>query len=145
MGRMEPLWNEDTPVDPDPLSQSVYAARLLGAEPELGLPGTVSISVKMPRTDLLGKEQVTLFVSGREQDLATLSEQDLAPLRRAPLVDLLTLDALTPEQLDNELLCQRTRADAPLASADALIHAGLPDACVSITQPAALLAMVSTP
>ncbi len=141
---MEHLW-DDAIQGSDALSDFFYAARLLGAEPELGLPGTCSISVKLTQPDLLGKEQQTLLISGREQDLATFSAQDFAPLRRAPLVDLLELDALTADQLDNELLCQRTRADAPLASADALIHAGLPDACIAITRPAALLAMASTP
>ncbi len=142
---MEHRWDDHALKANDALAECVYAARLLGAEAELGLPGTCSISVKLTRADPVGNEQDTLLISGREQDLATVMPQDLSPLRRAPLVRLLELDALTPEQLDNELLCERTRADAPLAAGEALVHAGLPDPCVAITQPAALLAVASTP
>jgi NAD(P)-dependent dehydrogenase (short-subunit alcohol dehydrogenase family)/rhamnose utilization protein RhaD (predicted bifunctional aldolase and dehydrogenase) len=142
---MEHRWDDNAPENSDPLAQCVHAARLLGAQPELGLPGVGSISVKIPLADLAGEEQDTLFVSGRDQNLAAMQAEDLTPLRRGPLTNLLRLEALTPEQLDNELLCQRTRANAMLASADALVHAGLPDRYVAITQPDALLAIVSTP
>ncbi len=141
---MEHRWGDNAPERIDALAQCVYAARLLGTQAELGLPGTGSVSVKIQLADLVGEEQDTLFVSGRGQDLAAMRAEDLAPLRRGPLVGLFRADALTPEQLDNELLCERTRADAMLASADALVHAGLPDRCVAITQPDALVAIAST-
>ncbi len=142
---MEHRWNDNVPDSDDVFVQCVHAARLLGTQAELGLPGTGSVSVKVPLPDLAGEGQDTLLISGREQDLAAMRAEDLAPLRHGPLVSLLRLEALTPKQLDNELLCERTRADAMLASADALIHAGLPDRYVAITQPDALVVIASTP
>ncbi len=142
---MEHRWNDNAADSSDALEPCAHAARTLGTQAELGLPGTGSISVKVPLADLTGEEQDTLFVSGRGQDLAAMRAQDLTALRRRPLVGLLRLKALAAEQLDNELLCQRTRADAALACADALVHAGLPDRYVAITQPDALVAIASTP
>jgi rhamnose utilization protein RhaD (predicted bifunctional aldolase and dehydrogenase)/NAD(P)-dependent dehydrogenase (short-subunit alcohol dehydrogenase family) len=127
------------------LGQLIYASRLVAAQEALVLPRFGSASAKIQERNLVGEGEEILYVSGQGQDLSTIDRDGFAPVRRRALLQLVQLENVSTNQLKNELLCSRTIANAPPPPAIALIHATIPHRYVFLTQPAALMAIASTP
>src|SRR5688500_2473724 len=97
------LWSDPWGAD---LALRVYTSRLIGEDPDLVLHGGGNTSVKTARTNLLGEAVEAICVKGSGSDLATIEPPGLPALDLVPLRKLRRLDALTDEQMVNEL---RTR------------------------------------
>jgi rhamnose utilization protein RhaD (predicted bifunctional aldolase and dehydrogenase)/NAD(P)-dependent dehydrogenase (short-subunit alcohol dehydrogenase family) len=124
------------------LGPRVYTSRLLGRESALVLHGGGNTSVKRVERNLVGEEETILYVKGSGGDLARIDEAGFAPVRMAHLLALAQLPSLSDPQMVNELRTHMTRASAPTASVEAILHAILPyryvdhthaDAVVTIT------------
>jgi rhamnose utilization protein RhaD (predicted bifunctional aldolase and dehydrogenase)/NAD(P)-dependent dehydrogenase (short-subunit alcohol dehydrogenase family) len=127
------------------LEQLIYARYLLEQEDTLATCPEDCVSVKLVGMNLLGDEEEILFVSGARQSPDGPAAADYVSLRRKPLLRLLSLEALSPAQLENELACSRTVANHLWPPLDAMVHAGLPYRCILFTRPEPLLAIACAP
>ena len=141
---MNSLWNdEEAGLYQGELGQRVYSSRLLGREPALVLHGGGNTSVKLHETNLLGEEEVLLYVKGSGADLEHIEASGFAPVRLAPLLKLAKLPALSDPEMVNALRTHMTRADAPTPSVEAILHAILPHRFVDHTHADAVLAVMN--
>jgi rhamnose utilization protein RhaD (predicted bifunctional aldolase and dehydrogenase)/NAD(P)-dependent dehydrogenase (short-subunit alcohol dehydrogenase family) len=142
---MKSLWNDDeaSPYQSD-LGQRVYSSRLLGREPTLVLHGGGNTSVKVSERNLLGEDEVVLYVKGSGADLEHIEASDFAPVRLNPLLKLAKLPALSDPEMINALRTQVTRAEAPTPSVEAILHAILPYRFVDHTHADAVLAVMNS-
>ena len=142
---MNSLWNdEEAGLYQGELGQRVYSSRLLGREPALVLHGGGNTSVKLHETNLLGEEEVLLYVKGSGADLEHIEASGFAPVRLAPLLKLAKLPALSDPEMVNALRTHMTRADAPTPSVEAILHAILPHRFVDHTHADAVLAVMNS-
>jgi rhamnose utilization protein RhaD (predicted bifunctional aldolase and dehydrogenase)/NAD(P)-dependent dehydrogenase (short-subunit alcohol dehydrogenase family) len=142
---MKSLWNdEEAGLHHGELSQRVYSSRLLGREPALVLHGGGNTSVKLNEANLLGEEEMLLYVKGSGVDLEHIEASDFSPVRLSPLLKLAKLPALSDLEMVNALRTQMTRADAPTPSVEAILHAILPYRFVDHTHADAVLAIVNS-
>jgi rhamnose utilization protein RhaD (predicted bifunctional aldolase and dehydrogenase)/NAD(P)-dependent dehydrogenase (short-subunit alcohol dehydrogenase family) len=118
-----------------------YTARLVGSEPSLVLHGGGNTSVKATATTLLGETIDVLHIKGSGWDLATIEPPGHPAVRLAPLRRLRTLDALTDEEMVNELRATLLDSAAPNPSVEALLHAFLPARFIDHTHADAILAV----
>lgn len=143
---MKSLWNEaEAAALAGDLEQRVYSSRLLGGVPELVLHGGGNTSVKITQPNLYGEDETLLYVKGSGHDLATIDADGFAPLRLAPVLRLAELEALSDEEMANQLRVNLTRADAPDPSVEAILHALIPHKFVDHTHSDAILAVTNTP
>ena len=120
----------------------VYTSRLIGAEASLVLHGGGNTSVKTTVRDKLGEPLEVLAVKGSGWDLKTIEPAgfpcvDLAHCRR-----LRALDALSDEEMVNELRTHLTEFSSPNPSVEALLHAFLPHKYIDHSHADAILAIV---
>src|SRR5512144_2763543 len=123
------------------LALRTYTARLLGAEPSLVLHGGGNTSVKARAQTVLGETVDVLHVKGSGWDLATIEPPGHPAVRMAPLLRMLELQAMTDEQMVNELRLALLDAAAPTPSVETLLHAALPAAFIDHTHADAILAI----
>jgi rhamnose utilization protein RhaD (predicted bifunctional aldolase and dehydrogenase)/NAD(P)-dependent dehydrogenase (short-subunit alcohol dehydrogenase family) len=123
------------------LALRTYTARLVGSEPSLVLHGGGNTSVKATATTLLGETIDVLHVKGSGWDLATIEPQGHPAVRLAPLRKLRSLDAMTDEDMVNELRTNLLDAAAPNPSVETLLHALLPARFIDHTHADAILAI----
>jgi rhamnose utilization protein RhaD (predicted bifunctional aldolase and dehydrogenase)/NAD(P)-dependent dehydrogenase (short-subunit alcohol dehydrogenase family) len=123
------------------LALRTYSARLVGSEPSLVLHGGGNTSVKANATTLLGETIEVLHVKGSGWDLATIEPQGHPAVRLAPLRKLRALDAMTDEDMVNELRTNLLDASAPNPSVETLLHALLPARFIDHTHADAILAI----
>ncbi|WP_119696546.1 SDR family oxidoreductase [Microbacterium halotolerans] len=127
----------------DPLGQIVEVSRLLGQDPTLVLHGGGNTSIKGTLDDITGQTIDTVWVKGSGWDLATIEAAGFAPLRRERLLEVLSVDSLSDEQMANEIRQASLRADAPTASIEALLHALLPARVVLHSHADAIVALTN--
>jgi rhamnose utilization protein RhaD (predicted bifunctional aldolase and dehydrogenase)/NAD(P)-dependent dehydrogenase (short-subunit alcohol dehydrogenase family) len=143
---MKSLWNDDTASScNNELDLRAYSARLLGRDPSLVLHGGGNTSVKITESNLFGEEEEILYVKGSGWDLASIETTGFTPLRMAALLRLAQLDALSDTEMVNQLKTQQTRASAPCASVEAILHAVLPYKYVDHTHADAIVTLTNTP
>jgi rhamnose utilization protein RhaD (predicted bifunctional aldolase and dehydrogenase)/NAD(P)-dependent dehydrogenase (short-subunit alcohol dehydrogenase family) len=142
---MQSLWNDaEAARFEGELGLRVYTSRLLGREPSLVLHGGGNTSVKISERDLVGREEVVLYVKGSGGDLATIEAAGFAPVRMAHLLALARLPSLSDPQMVNELRTRLTRASAPNPSVEAILHAVLPHRYVDHTHADAVVTLTNT-
>ncbi|MDX2255597.1 MAG: bifunctional aldolase/short-chain dehydrogenase [Pseudanabaenaceae cyanobacterium bins.39] len=142
---MKSLWNDvEAKQYQGDLGLRVYTSRLLGRDPSLVLHGGGNTSVKIMEKNLVGEMEEILYVKGSGWDLETIAEAGFAPVRRAHLLKLAQLPALSDSQMVNELKTQLTRANAPAPSVEAILHASLPYKFVDHTHADAVIAITNT-
>ncbi len=143
---MKSLWNDSEAAQlTDDLSLRVYSSRLLGSDPALVLHGGGNTSVKIAQPDLFGQEEEILYVKGSGWDLASIQVEGFTPVRMEPLLKLGGLDELSDMEMVNQLKTRQTRASAPTASVEAILHALLPYQYVDHTHADSLIAICNTP
>ncbi len=123
----------------------LYTARLLGADPDLVLHGGGNVSMKGRDRTILGDEIDVLYVKASGCDLAALEPLDLPALELAPLCRLRALEALTDDDMVNELRSRRLSATAPTPSIETLVHAFIPHRFIDHTHADAVLALTNQP
>lgn len=143
---MQNHWNEgDASRCATDLALRVYSSRLIGRDKSLVLHGGGNTSVKTEEPDRFGETRRVLWVKGSGWDLETIEEAGFCPLLLDHLIRLAQLPALPDPAMVEELATHQTRAAAPAASVEAILHALLPykfvdhshaDAVVSVTNTA---------
>lgn len=123
------------------LALRTYTARLLGAEPSLVLHGGGNTSVKATAKTIFGETIPVLHVKGSGWDLATIEPPGHPAVRMDILERLLTLPAMTDEQMVNEMRLALLDASAPTPSVETLLHAALPARFIDHTHADAILAI----
>jgi rhamnose utilization protein RhaD (predicted bifunctional aldolase and dehydrogenase)/NAD(P)-dependent dehydrogenase (short-subunit alcohol dehydrogenase family) len=142
---MQSLWNDrDAAGHKSDLAQRVYTSRLLGRDKTLVLHGGGNTSVKIRERNLVGDEEVILYVKGSGWDLESIEEAGFSPVRMAHLLKLAQLKTLSDPQMVNELATHMTRASAPAPSVETILHALLPHKFVDHTHADAVLAVANT-
>ncbi len=140
---MHSLWNESEAARcQGDLALRVYSSRLIGRDKSLVLHGGGNTSVKVVEPDLFGAERQVLYVKGSGWDLETIEAAGFCPVLLDHLLKLAQLPSLPDPAMVEELATHQTRANAPAASVEAILHAVLPykfvdhshaDAVVAIT------------
>lgn len=142
---MQNYWNEqDAAACANDLALRVYSSRLIGRDRSLVLHGGGNTSVKTEETDRFGAPRRVLWVKGSGWDLETIEEAGFCPLLLDHLVRLAGLPALSDPAMVEELATHQTRAAAPAASVEAILHAILPYKFVDHTHADAVVAVTNT-
>ncbi|MCS5729147.1 SDR family oxidoreductase [Herbiconiux moechotypicola] len=126
------------------LDEIVRASRELGGDPAYVLHGGGNTSVKTVETDVTGASVDVVWVKGSGWDLGTIEAAGFAPLRRARLLELAALPALTDTAMVNELRQASLSATAPTASIEAILHAVIPRRVVLHSHSDAIVALTET-
>ncbi|TMA12322.1 MAG: SDR family NAD(P)-dependent oxidoreductase, partial [Deltaproteobacteria bacterium] len=133
-----PRWGEA-------LALRVYTSRLIGAEADLVMHGGGNTSVKLARENLLGDRIDALCVKGSGWDLDSIEPEGFPALDLAWLRKLRKLEALSDEEMVNQLRTHLFDASAPNPSVETLLHAFLPHAFIDHTHADAILALTNQP
>src|SRR5438445_6900576 len=136
--RYAPRWG-------DALALRVYTSRLIGAEPDLVMHGGGNTSVKMQKHNLLGERVEVLCVKGSGWDLDSIEPQGFPAIELRWLRRLRKLEALSDEEMVNQLRTHLFDANAPNPSVETLLHAFLPHAFIDHTHADAILALTNQP
>ena len=136
--RYAPRWGEA-------LALRVYTSRLIGAEADLVMHGGGNTSVKLARENLLGDRVDALCVKGSGWDLDSIEPEGFPALDLAWLRKLRKLEALSDEEMVNQLRTHLFDASAPNPSVETLLHAFLPHAFIDHTHADAILALTNQP
>src|SRR5438093_4874798 len=136
--RYAPRWGEA-------LALRVYTSRLIGAEADLVMHGGGNTSVKTARENLLGDRIDALCVKGSGWDLDSIEPEGFPALDLAWLRKLRKLEALSDEEMVNQLRTHLFDASAPNPSVETLLHAFLPHAFIDHTHADAILALTNQP
>ena len=143
---MKSLWNDSEAARCESeLDLRVYTSRLLGSDPSLVLHGGGNTSVKLTENNLFGEPEEILYVKGSGWDLATIEAPGFTPVRMAHLLKLATLESLSDSEMVNQLKTHQTRASAPTASVEAILHAVLPYRYVDHTHADSIVTITNTP
>ncbi len=142
---MKSLWNDSEAARcKSELDLRVYSSRLLGSDPSLVLHGGGNTSVKLSETNLFGEPEEILYVKGSGWDLATIEAEGFTPVRLTHLLKLARLQSLSDSEMVNQLKTHQTRASAPTASVEAILHAVLPYKYVDHTHADAIVTLTNT-
>jgi rhamnose utilization protein RhaD (predicted bifunctional aldolase and dehydrogenase)/NAD(P)-dependent dehydrogenase (short-subunit alcohol dehydrogenase family) len=141
---MRNRWSDAEVRGLDPLGETVYASRLLGADRTLVLHGGGNTSVKQAASDLFGDAIDVLWVKGSGSDLATIERRGFVAVDRQRVARLAQLTTLSDLEMELELRRSQLDPEAPCPSVEAMIHAVIPDASVMHTHADALLAIANT-
>jgi rhamnose utilization protein RhaD (predicted bifunctional aldolase and dehydrogenase)/NAD(P)-dependent dehydrogenase (short-subunit alcohol dehydrogenase family) len=142
---MQSLWDDHAAATcGSELALRVYSSRLLGQDASLVLHGGGNTSVKLTEKNIFGEDEQRLYVKGSGWDLASIEEAGFTPLRLAPLKKLAQLTTLADPEMVNQLVTQQTRANAPVPSVEAILHAILPYPYVDHTHADAIIAISNT-
>src|SRR5438045_1322222 len=136
--RYAPAWGE-------PLALRVYTSRLIGADVDLVMHGGGNTSVKILKDDLLGDRVEALCIKGSGWDLDSIEPQGFPAVDLAWLRKLRKLEALSDEEMVNQLRTHLFDASAPNPSVETLLHAFLPHAFIDHTHADAILALTNQP
>ena len=142
---MQNLWNEgDAARCTSDLALRVYSSRLIGRDKSLVLHGGGNTSVKTEEPDRFGAPRRVLWVKGSGWDLERIEEAGFCPLLLDHLVRLAQLPALSDPAMVEELATHQTRAGAPAASVEAILHAILPHKFVDHSHADAVVAICNS-
>ncbi len=147
---MENRWNDAeaqaaldryAPEHGEELALRIYSSRLIGADPALVLHGGGNVSVKAVASDLFGEPVDVIHVKGSGRDLGGIDAAGLPALELLGLRGLRALDALSDEEMVNQLRRHLLDAGAPSPSVETLLHAFLPHRYVDHSHADAILAV----
>src|SRR5437588_106079 len=127
------------------LARRVYTSRLIGKDPDLVMHGGGNTSVKIVKRTLLGDEVEALCVKGSGWDLDSIEPPGFPALDLAYLRRLRKLEALSDEEMVNQLRTHLFDATAPNPSVETLLHAFLPHVFIDHTHADAILALTNQP
>jgi rhamnulose-1-phosphate aldolase/alcohol dehydrogenase len=127
------------------LALRVYTSRLIGKDPDLVMHGGGNTSVKVVLRNLLGDEVEALCVKGSGWDLDSIEPPGFPALDLAWLRRLRKLEALSDEEMVNQLRTHLFDAGAPNPSVETLLHAFLPHTFIDHTHADAILALTNQP
>ena len=144
-GDLKACLDEFAPDWGERLALRVYTSRLLGRDSDLVLHGGGNTSVKGTYRTLLGDDVDAIWVKGSGSDLDTIGPAGFPVLDLAYLRRLRIREALSDEDMVNELRTHLFDAGAPNPSVETLLHAFLPQAFVDHTHADAALILTHQP
>ena len=127
------------------LALRVYTSRLIGRDEDLVLHGGGNTSVKTTAQDLVGDSLEVLAVKGSGWDLVDLEPPGLPLVSLPPLLRLQELEAMSDEEMVNEVRRRLLDTSAPNPSVETLLHAALPHKFVDHTHADAILVLTNQP
>ncbi len=127
------------------LALRVFSSRLIGRDEDLVLHGGGNTSVKTTVKDLLGEPVEVICVKGSGWDLVDIEPAGLPACRLEPLRRLRAVDAMTDEEMVNQVRIQLLDAKAPTPSVETLLHAFLPHRFVDHSHADAILVLTNQP
>jgi rhamnose utilization protein RhaD (predicted bifunctional aldolase and dehydrogenase)/NAD(P)-dependent dehydrogenase (short-subunit alcohol dehydrogenase family) len=127
------------------LVRRTYTSRLIGANPDLVLPGGGNASLKLKQKNVLGEDQEILFVKGSGVELATIKPADFLALDLAYLRKFRRLEKIEPAEMENQLQICILHPSASIPSVESLLHAFLPHRYVDHTQADSILILTNQP
>jgi rhamnulose-1-phosphate aldolase/alcohol dehydrogenase len=136
--RLAPRWSED-------MALRVYTSRLIGRDPDLVMHGGGNTSLKGTVTTLVGDRVEALFVKGSGWDLDAIEPPGLPAVDLGHLRRLRGLDALSDEEMVNQLRTHLFDAGAPNPSVETLLHAFLPHRFIDHTHADIALVVTNQP
>jgi rhamnose utilization protein RhaD (predicted bifunctional aldolase and dehydrogenase)/NAD(P)-dependent dehydrogenase (short-subunit alcohol dehydrogenase family) len=130
---------------PAVFAKTVYATRLLGAEPDLALHGGGNTSVKTAMADFAGDLRQALIVKASGRSMDNAGTDDFIALDLDKLNKLRGKNDLNDDEMAGFFRYAALRPDAGqrLPSIETIMHLFLPYACISHTHPAAVLALTN--
>lgn len=126
------------------LNALIDVAHLLGLDKSLVLPGSSSVSAKQETTNLFGKVERLLFISGKDEKLGEITACGFSSFINQQLVDLLGFDTISYKSLEFELQACRLPGSNSIPALNLFLHAVIPSSFVFFTQPVSLTAVSST-
>jgi rhamnose utilization protein RhaD (predicted bifunctional aldolase and dehydrogenase)/NAD(P)-dependent dehydrogenase (short-subunit alcohol dehydrogenase family) len=123
----------------------VYTTQLLGGDPRLVIHGGGNTSVKTQINDITGRALDVLCVKGSGWDMGDIEPPGLPAVRLAPLQELVSLDALSDEDMVNVQRGNLLDSTSPNPSVETLLHAFLPHKFIDHTHSNAILALTDQP
>jgi rhamnose utilization protein RhaD (predicted bifunctional aldolase and dehydrogenase)/NAD(P)-dependent dehydrogenase (short-subunit alcohol dehydrogenase family) len=123
----------------------VYTTQLLGGDPRLVIHGGGNTSVKTRMNDITGRSLKVLCVKGSGWDMGNIEPPGLPAVRLAPLQELVSLDALSDEDMVNVQRGNLLDSTSPNPSVETLLHAFLPHKFIDHTHSNAVLALTDQP
>ncbi len=136
--RLAPRWGEE-------MALRVYTSRLIGRDPDLVMHGGGNTSLKGSVTTLVGDRVEALFVKGSGWDLDAIEPPGLPAVDLGHLRRLRALDALSDEEMVNQLRTHLFDAGAPNPSVETLLHAFLPHRFIDHTHADIALVVTNQP
>ena len=121
------------------LALRLYTSLLIGKDPSLVLHGGGNTSVKLKARNIVGEEREILYVKGSGADLAALEPEGMVGLELQELQKLKSLEALSDEEMENQLKIHKIDFRSPDPSVEALLHAFLPHRYVDHTHAQSIL------
>ena len=135
-------WSPPPPDEArDPLLDLVHRSRLLGADRSICNWGGGNTSTKATATDFRGQETAVLHVKGSGSDLASATARHFATLRLEPILELLSREAMTDQEMVDYLGHCTLDPGGPRPSIETLLHAFLPARQVDHSHPDAIVAL----
>jgi rhamnose utilization protein RhaD (predicted bifunctional aldolase and dehydrogenase)/NAD(P)-dependent dehydrogenase (short-subunit alcohol dehydrogenase family) len=131
------------PEIPPELALRVYTSRLIGKDQNLVLHGGGNTSVKLRVKNIVGEEREVLYIKGSGIDLATIEPEGVVGLELEPLRKLKKLQALSDEEMENQLQIHKIQSSAPDPSVEVLLHAFLPHRYIDHTHADFILALTN--
>lgn len=123
----------------------VYTSRLIGRDPSLVMHGGGNTSVKGAWRNILGEEVPAIFVKGSGWNLDSIEPPGFPGLDLEYLKKLRALDALSDEEMVNQLRTHMFDASGPNPSVETLLHAFLPHKVIDHSHADAILALTNRP
>ncbi len=139
-GRVFASGHPDLPLE---LALRIYTSRLLGGQSELVLHGGGNTSVKLAAEDVTGRSLDVLYMKGSGIDMASIDAKGFTALELAALKRLRTLKVLPDNEMSNQLIVNKIRAEAADPSVDTLVHAFLPHKYVDHTHADSILILTN--
>lgn len=123
----------------------VYTSQLIGRDPDLVMHGGGNTSVKGHFTNIVRESIPAIFVKGSGWNLDSIEPAGLPGLDLRYLKKLRELEALSDEEMVNQLRTHLFDASSPNPSVETLLHAFLPHKFIDHSHADAILAITNRP
>ena len=123
------------------LALRVYTSRLLGVNPNLVIHGGGNTSVKTTLKDIMGEPVDVICVKGSGWNLGDIEPEGLPAMHLDPLKRMISLDALSDEDMVNAQRTNLLDSRSPNPSVETLLHAFLPHKFIDHTHANSILAL----
>ena len=127
------------------VAMRVYTSQLIGSDADLVMHGGGNTSVKGEFKNILGESIPAIFVKGSGWNLDNIEPAGLPGLDLEYLKKLRALEALSDEEMVNQLRTHLFDASSPNPSVETLLHAFLPHKFVDHSHADAILAITNRP
>ena len=131
-------------IAPD-LALRIYTTRLLGGDPALVLHGGGNTSMKTRMLDLVGDEVEVLCIKGTGSDMAKAEPAGMPAVRLDPLLKLRDRETLSDDDMARVQRANLIDPTGPSPSLELLLHAFVPHVYVDHTHANAVLGLIDQP